>query len=111
MSGSSLDGDEACRESLSETDTKWRTQVVSGLTLLLNVGAPVSVAPRVRASARVSAAELLAGLRGDFVDREYLWSGKITPERERGVYSQLNGCDQLSGKKDAQALLRGLHVH
>jgi hypothetical protein len=55
--------------------------VVGALTELVNLGAPVDaslVAPR--RLAKVSPASLLAGLRGDFEEREYLWSGRITDE-------------------------------
>jgi hypothetical protein len=48
---------------------------------LVNLGAPVDaslVAPR--RLAKVSPESLLAGLRGDFEEREYLWSGRITDE-------------------------------
>ncbi|KAL1499330.1 hypothetical protein AB1Y20_011538 [Prymnesium parvum] len=57
-------------------------QLVSGLTALVNTlgGAKASPAPRERKYASLPSSMVLEGLRADFVEREYLWSGKITPE-------------------------------
>ena len=54
--------------------------IVSGLTNVVNFGKPPPPPVPPRLSEKVQPEELLEGLRSDFVDREYLWSGKITPE-------------------------------
>ena len=56
--------------------------LVSSLTAAVNAlgGSTASAAPRQRQLETISGDEVLAGLRADFEDREYLWSGKITPE-------------------------------
>ena len=56
--------------------------IVSSLTALVNAisgGEPPS-APRQREQESLDADAVLEGLRTDFVDNEYLWSGRITPE-------------------------------
>ena len=57
--------------------------LVSSLTALVNaIGRKDAsmVPPRIRAVATLDVKAVLEGLRGDFVEREYLWSGQITPE-------------------------------
>lgn len=54
--------------------------VVSGLTNVVNFGKPPPPPVPARLAERVAPEALLEGLRQDFVEREYLWSGKITPE-------------------------------
>jgi len=57
--------------------------LVSSLTAVLNALGNKSqeVKPvRVRKFASLSSAEVLEGIRTDFVDNEYLWSGNISPE-------------------------------
>jgi hypothetical protein len=55
--------------------------VVKGLTWVVNRrGAEKVPAARERLKSLVSPQELLAGLGADFVEGEYLWSGRITPE-------------------------------
>ena len=61
----------------------WTKGVVSSLTAAVNtVGgkAASSQALREREFASLSSDAVLQGLRRDFVDNQYLWSGKITPE-------------------------------
>ena len=53
--------------------------LVAGLTAAFNVGAP-PLEPIVRSRNRLTPEEVLEGLRSDFVEREYLWSGQITDE-------------------------------
>ena len=56
--------------------------IVSSLTALVNAisgGAPPS-APRQRQQEALDADDVMAGLRTDVVENEYLWSGKINPE-------------------------------
>ena len=58
--------------------------IVASLTRVVNAigggDANAPVAKRERRGASLTSEEVLEGLRADFVDNEYLWSGKITPE-------------------------------
>jgi len=60
--------------------TRLSQLAVSTLTQAVNFGKPPPPPVPARVQVQVSPAELLAGLKSDFVDREYLWSGSITPE-------------------------------
>ena len=66
---------------IGETSQTTRS-LVSSLTALVNAisGSAPPPAPRERAQASLDGAELLEGLRADFEENEYLWSGKITAE-------------------------------
>ena len=66
---------------IGETSQTTRS-LVSSLTALVNAisGSAPPPAPRERAQASLDGAELLEGLRADFEENEYLWSGKITTE-------------------------------
>eukprot|EP00614_Pseudopedinella_elastica_P029200 CAMPEP_0172632430 /NCGR_PEP_ID=MMETSP1068-20121228/184317_1 /TAXON_ID=35684 /ORGANISM="Pseudopedinella elastica, Strain CCMP716" /LENGTH=599 /DNA_ID=CAMNT_0013443829 /DNA_START=97 /DNA_END=1896 /DNA_ORIENTATION=+ len=57
--------------------------LVSGLTKAVNMfggQTAASAGPRTRKFAKLSSKQILEGLRADFEEEEYLWSGKITPE-------------------------------
>jgi len=66
---------------IGETSQTTRS-LVSSLTALVNAmsGSAPPPAPRERAQASLDGATMLAGLRADFEEHEYLWSGKITAE-------------------------------
>lgn len=66
---------------IGETSQTTRS-LVSSLTALVNAisGSAPPPAPRERAQASLEGAAMLAGLRADFEENEYLWSGKITTE-------------------------------
>lgn len=66
---------------IGETSQTTRS-LVSSLTALVNAmsGSAPPPAPRERAQASLDGAAMLAGLRADFEEHEYLWSGKITAE-------------------------------
>ena len=64
--------------------TRLSKGIVSGLTAAINIASPKSDGGDFekieRRQARVLPAELLEGLRRDFEEAQYLWSGKITDE-------------------------------
>ena len=66
---------------IGETSQATRS-LVSSLTALVNAisGSAPPSAPRERAQASLGGAAVLAGLRADLVEHEYLWSGRITAE-------------------------------
>ena len=66
---------------IGETSQTTRS-LVSSLTAVVNAmsGSAPPPAPRERAQAALDGAAMLAGLRADFEEHEYLWSGKITAE-------------------------------
>lgn len=65
----------------SDSTTGVARQLVSGLTALVNLGTPPALTTRrpPRSSALAPRA-LLRGIRADFEEREYLWSGQITED-------------------------------
>lgn len=61
----------------------WTKTVVGGLTAIVNgvMGeGSASLAPRARAMQSITLEHLLEGIRADFEERQYLWSGDIDPE-------------------------------
>ena len=91
---------------IGETSQTTRS-LVSSLTALVNAisGSAPPPAPRERAQASLDGAELLEGLRADFEENEYLWSGKIKAElykkeiRYSDALAEVESGDGLVDKK------------
>ena len=75
------DGADTVERSYGETSAGVRT-LVSSLTAVVNAlgGKKSESVPRERERSTLTSQEVLSGLRRDFVENEYLWSGKITAE-------------------------------
>ena len=81
-SASQVDGDdESAMSSIGATSAGVRA-LVSSLTAVVNAlgGKTAPAAAREREFASLTSEAVLDGLRRDFVQNEYLWSGQITPE-------------------------------
>jgi len=73
---------DAPRDSYASSPS-WTKSLVSGLTDLVNGvmgGEEAPDEPRARRRESVTPEELLEGIREDFEERQYLWSGDIDPE-------------------------------